>query len=347
MRPWCHVVQVKVLTNHPHLEKLMPLSTWSTSIPFELAGLLLHCYTLAKSVLVLQCPMALRSWLTKPPPCTRYYVVVPPCLYHRLLMRPRCHMLYVKGLTNHPYLIELMPSSIEIAGHHSFRPNLSGHSQSDHLSLAISHSGHQSLFSEPREKTLSGRSNRRQKTFTAGNFSANFSANFPATVFFYTARSAWRRSPIFPKHRTRNHPRAVHARFSGRRLHLTRRRVRAREPLSGDALPPPGSPDADQPPFYLFVHPSPARASFGVLLLPRALDQFFRRPRLFFLNSNPCTCLGKCSSTFPVHDKIRNGIITSIQRHVTRNQGADMKFQTLGGSDSSPILITGHKLKWP
>ena len=39
------------------------------------------------------------------------------------------------------------------------------------LSLAISHSGHQSLFSEPREKTFFGRSNCRQKTFTVGDFS--------------------------------------------------------------------------------------------------------------------------------------------------------------------------------
>ena len=45
------------------------------------------------------------------------------------------------------------------------------------LSLAISHSGHQSLFSEPREKTLSGRSNRRQKTFNVGNFSGELSGN--------------------------------------------------------------------------------------------------------------------------------------------------------------------------
>ena len=59
-----------------------------------------------------------------------------------------------------------------------FRPNLSGHlSFRPSLSLAISHSGHQSLFSESREKTLSGRSNRRQKTFTAGNFSGELSGD--------------------------------------------------------------------------------------------------------------------------------------------------------------------------
>ncbi|RVW35950.1 Ferredoxin-dependent glutamate synthase, chloroplastic [Vitis vinifera] len=58
--------------------------------------------------------------------------------------------------------------------HHSFRPNLSGYlSIRPSLSLAISHSGHQSLFLEPREKTFSGRSNRHHKTFTAGNFSGD------------------------------------------------------------------------------------------------------------------------------------------------------------------------------
>ena len=95
----------------------------------------------------------------------------------------------------------------------------------------------------------------------------------------------------------------------------------AREPLSGDALPHPGSPDADQPP-SCFCHLSPARASFGVLLPPRALRTVFPTSSDYFiLNPNPCTCLGKCSSTFPVHDKIRNDIITSIQRHVTRIRG--------------------------
>ena len=142
-------------------------------------------------------------------------------------------------------------------------------------------------------------------------------------VFFYTARTAWRRSPIFPKApEPEKHPRAIHARFSGRRLHLKRRRVRAREPLSGNALPPPGSPDADQPPF---LPVSAIRALhvplLGFFCLRGPSDQFFRCPPAIFSQLQPCTCLGKCSSTFPVHDKIRNGIITSIQRHVTRIRG--------------------------
>ncbi|RVW33895.1 Retrovirus-related Pol polyprotein from transposon RE2 [Vitis vinifera] len=54
-------------------------------------------------------------------------------------------------------------------------------------------------------------------------------------------------------------------------------------------------------PSYLFLPSSSARASFGVLLPPRALQTVFSGVlRLFFLNSNPYTCLGKCSSTFPV-----------------------------------------------
>ena len=150
------------------------------------------------------------------------------------------------------------------------------------ISLSLSHSGHQSLFSEPREKTLSSQSNSRQKTLTAGNFSGElfqriFPANFPATVFFYTARSTWRRSPICPKApEPETHPRAAHARFSGRR-------VRAREPLSGDALPPPGSPDADQPPFL----PVCAIRALHVPLLGffcfrGPSDQIFRRPPAIF-----------------------------------------------------------------
>ena len=91
-----------------------------------------------------------------------------------------------------------------------------------------------------------------------------FRRTFPATVFFYTARSAWRRSPICPKApEPETHPRAAHARFSGRRLHLTRRRVRAREAFSGDAPPPPASSAADQHPY---LPGSPIRALHVPLL---------------------------------------------------------------------------------
>ena len=66
-----------------------------------------------------------------------------------------------------------------------------------------------------------------------------FRRTFPTTSFSHTARSAWRRSPIFPKApKPENHP---HAFFRP----ATASHAPAREPLSGDALPPPASPDAD------------------------------------------------------------------------------------------------------
>ncbi|RVW29063.1 hypothetical protein CK203_091577 [Vitis vinifera] len=144
-----------------------------------------------------------------------------------------------------------------LEGHHSFRS----------ISLAISHSGHQSLFSEPREKTLSGRSNRRQKTFTAGNFSGELSGD----GFFLHRKERLEEISNFPK---APEPETIHAPPHAFFRPATASHAPAREgrePLSGDALPPPGSPDADQPPFLPVLHPSPARASFGVLLLPRAL----------------------------------------------------------------------------
>ena len=148
---------------------------------------------------------------------------------------------------------------------------------SGQISLVISHSGHQSLFSESREKTLSGRSNRRQKTFTAGNFSSELSGELPRDDFFYTTRSAWRRSPICPKApKPETHPRAVHARFSGRR-------VRASEPLSGDALPPPSSSDADQPPFLpVFAIRALRVPLLGFFCFRGHFDQFFRRLPVIF-----------------------------------------------------------------
>ncbi|RVW87593.1 hypothetical protein CK203_041151 [Vitis vinifera] len=134
----------------------------------------------------------------------------------------------------------------------------------------------------------------------------NFPANFPATSFSdtdHTRRSAWRRSPTFVKApEPKSHPRAGHAQFSGRRLNLTRRRVRACEAFSGDAPPPPASPDADQPPYILG---SPIRAlhvtSFGDFCLHRPSTVFSAKLWLFFFSTPiPCTCLGKCSSTFLV-----------------------------------------------
>ena len=132
-------------------------------------------------------------------------------------------------------------------------------STSGNLPVTVFHSDH--LLHLP---ILSGQSDRRQKTLTAGKI---FRRTFLATSFSdtdHTRRSAWRRSPTFVKAPApKEHPRAGHAPFSGRRLNLTRRRVRAREEFPGDAHPPPASPDADQPPY---IPGSPIRALHVPLL---------------------------------------------------------------------------------
>ena len=54
-------------------------------------------------------------------------------------------------------------------------------------------------------------------------------------------------------------------------------------------------------PSHLFLPSEPCTCLFWVLLPPRALRTVFPASSgYFFLNPNPCTCLGKCSSTFPV-----------------------------------------------
>ncbi|RVX22922.1 DNA-directed RNA polymerase III subunit 1 [Vitis vinifera] len=215
------------------------------------------------------------------------------------------------------YLAALSPWFSKI-GHHSFRPNLFGHiSIRSSLSLSLIPVISPCSQSQGRKRFPVSRIVVRKHSPPA-----TFPANFSGDGFFYTARSAWRRSPICPKApEPETHPRAAHARFSGRRLHLTRRRVRAREPLSGDALPPPGSPDADQPPF-----------------LPACAIRALHVPLL-----GPCTCLEKCSSTFPVHDKIRNAS-SQVSSVTSPESGGRSEIPNLGGNDSSPILITGHKL---
>ncbi|RVW70040.1 Retrovirus-related Pol polyprotein from transposon RE2 [Vitis vinifera] len=139
------------------------------------------------------------------------------------------------------------------------------------------------------------------KPLTAGEI---FRRTFPATYFSdtdHTRRSAWRRSPTFVKAPApKEDPRAGHAPFSGRRLNLTRRRVRAREAFSGDAPPPPASPAPTASLPTWFSHPSPARTSFGDFCLRQPSKQLSGEVPATFLSPNPCTCLGKCSSTFLV-----------------------------------------------
>ncbi|RVX17918.1 Retrovirus-related Pol polyprotein from transposon TNT 1-94 [Vitis vinifera] len=132
------------------------------------------------------------------------------------------------------------------------------------------------------------------KPLTAGEI---FRRTFPATYFSdtdHTRRSAWRRSPTFVKAPApKEDPRAGHAPFSGRRLHLTRRRVRAREAFSGDAPPPPAllRRPASLPTW--FSHPSPARTSFGDFCLRQPSKQPFRRSSGYFLSTPiPARALG-------------------------------------------------------
>ncbi|RVW39753.1 Copia protein [Vitis vinifera] len=116
---------------------------------------------------------------------------------------------------------------------------------------------------------------------------------------------------------TRNPSTRRHARFSGRRLHLTPRRVRAREPLSGDALPPPGSPDADQPPFL----PVCAIRALHVPLLGFSCfrgpsDQIFRRPPDYFF-STPVPARALRSVLLPFRSMTKYGMASSQVSSVT------------------------------
>ena len=114
------------------------------------------------------------------------------------------------------------------------------------LSVTVFHSGHLShllkLFDQPfrRQKTLTAvRKPSPQATFSGDLFLAK---SFSDTS--HTIRCARRRSSSFLKAlEGDSHPHAGHARFFSGGLNLTRRRVRAREALSGHALPPSASPD--------------------------------------------------------------------------------------------------------
>ncbi|RVW83827.1 hypothetical protein CK203_041813 [Vitis vinifera] len=161
-------------------------------------------------------------------------------------------------------------------------------------------------------------------------FRRTFPANFRRR-FFLHARSAWRRSPICPKApEPETHPRAAQARFSGRRLHLTRRRVRAREPFSGDALPPPGSPDADQPPFL----PVCAIRALHVPLLGffcfrGPSDQIFRRPPAIFSQLQSLHVPWKC--LLPFRSMTKYGMASSQVSSVTSPEsGGRFEIPNLG-----------------
>ncbi|RVX03474.1 hypothetical protein CK203_027950 [Vitis vinifera] len=178
-------------------------------------------------------------------------------------------------------LLEYIESFASMAITHSGQISLVI-SQSDHLSLSFQSSV--PVLRAKGENAFRSVESSSENTHRRQNFPANFSGELSGDGFFLHRKE--RLEEIFNLSQstgTRNpstrRPRA----FSVRRLHLTRRRVRAREPLSGDALPPPGSPDADPATLpTCLCNPSPASASFGFFCFRGPSDQIFRRPPAIF-----------------------------------------------------------------
>ena len=194
---------------------------------------------------------------------------------------------------------------------------------SGQISLAISHSDHLSLWPSLIPVISPYSQSQGRKRFPVGLIvvrkhspPATFPANFSGDGFFSTPQGAPGGDLQFvPKHRNQKPIHAPSTRaFSGRRLRVSH--FPATRFLLQARLTPTSHPS------YLFLPSEPCTCLFwGSFASVGTSISFSGVLQLFFLNSNPCTCLGKCSSTFPVHDKIRNGIITSIQRHVTRIRG--------------------------
>ena len=158
-------------------------------------------------------------------------------------------LISIKEFRNSSWYQSQFSETLIPSGHLLFRPSfIPTKSLWPSLNPTISLSGHLSFRSSVPIHRVKGENAFRSVESSSENIHRRqlfrrTSGELSGDGFFYTARSAWRRSPICPKApEPETHPRAAHARFSGRR-------VRAHEPLSGDALPPPGSPDADQPPF--------------------------------------------------------------------------------------------------
>ena len=113
-------------------------------------------------------------------------------------------LISIKEFRNSSWYQSQFSETLIPSGHLLFRPSLIPAKSlwpylNPIISLSLSHSGHQSLFSEPREKTLSGQSNRRQKTLTAGNFSGELFRR----RFFSTPQGAPGGDLQFlPKHRS-------------------------------------------------------------------------------------------------------------------------------------------------
>ena len=164
--------------------------------------------------------------------------------------------------------------------------------------MTVFHFGHL-----PQPPKLSGRSNRRQKTFTTGDFSGEL---FRRRLFPTPQGAPGGDLQFFPKHRSQK---TTHARFSGRRV--------SHFPATRFLLQPRLTPTSH--PSYLFLPSEPCTCLFwGSFASAGPPNSFSGVLRLFFLNPNPCTCLGKCSSTFPVVPRLFFFSIWSLTRAILR-----------------------------
>ncbi|RVX19370.1 hypothetical protein CK203_008850 [Vitis vinifera] len=242
----------------------------------------------------------------------------------------------IKEFRNSSWYQSQFSETLIPSGHLLFRPslipaNLFGHiSIRSSLSLSLSHSGHQSLFSEPREKTLSDQSNRRQKTLTADKiFRQTFRRTFRRRFFLHRKEGLEEISNLSQSTGTRNpstrRPRAFFR-------PATRFLLQAR-------LTPTSHPS------YLFVQSEPCTCLFlGFFCFRGPSDQIFPASSGYFFSTPvPARALG--SVLLPFRSMTKYGMASSQVSSVTSPEsGSRSEIPNLGGNDSSPILITGHKL---
>ncbi|RVW47654.1 Protein PIR [Vitis vinifera] len=203
---------------------------------------------------------------------------------------------------------------------------------SGQISLAISQSDHLSLWPSLIPVISPYSQSQGRKRFPVGlivvdTFPANFPGELPATVFFSSQGAPRGDLQFVPKHRNQK---PIHARFSGRRLHLTRRRVRrvihfpATRFLLQARLTPTNHPS------YLFLPSEPCTCLFGVILLPWALRSVFPASSGYFFSTPiPARALGSVLLPFPSMTKY--GMASSQVSSVTSPES--------GGRSEIPNLV--------
>ncbi|RVX11271.1 Heat shock 70 kDa protein 17 [Vitis vinifera] len=189
---------------------------------------------------------------------------------------------------------------------------------SGQISLAISQSDHLSLWPSLIPVISPCSQSQGRKRFPVGRIVVRKHsppANFSGDDFFLHRKDRLEEISNFSQSTGARKPSTRWPRaFSGWRLHLTRWRVR------------------------------PCTCLFGVLLPRGPFDQFFRLPPAIFSQLPiPARALG--SVLLPFRSMTKYGMASSQVSSVTSPEsGGRSEIPNLGGSDSSPILITGHKL---